>query len=334
MRRTQIEWRRKHFPKMQKLGRQNGRDYEHILPECDRWLNLWKGIQDELPSYLIKNDIQRHSGMHNLLSSWTLCANLYFPFRNSPEGLALLTGFLKSQVHPDINAVTTVTLEYAEEGHCSPAELLGEKAGRRGSGQTSPDVAFLVKTANDKRGVVLVESKFTEGSFYTCSARRRAAAGSRVGNPDPSRCFDVTSLLATPRQRCHQYVWGRTYFKHLLPVVAEEGWATLSCCPAAKSGYQLLRQQALAEGLANSSQFDLVLSCVAYDARNETLCKSLSRMGIDGGLEDGWQSLFRGKAKFKTYTHQSWVAWVRRNDQGRHWRDWLDYVAGRYGYVG
>jgi hypothetical protein len=105
----------------------------------------------------------------------------------------------------------------------------------------------------------------------------------------------------------------------------------LICCPAAMGGYQLLRQQALAEGIATSGEFDLVVSCVAYDERNEPLIRSLQRIGVNNFL-DGWSGLFKGKARFRTFTHQQWAAWVRRHDTSGHWRDWSDYVWNRYGY--
>ena len=41
--------------------------------------------------------------------------------------------------------------------------------------------------------------------------------------------------------------------------------AALPQCPAANSAYQLFRQQALAEGIAQSGMYDLVVSNVAVD---------------------------------------------------------------------
>ena len=44
-----------------------------------------------------------------------------------------------------------------------------------------------------------------------------------------------------------------------------------------------------------------------------------------------WTALFDVKARLVTFTHQSWVAWVREKAD-HEWRSWLHYVEARYGY--
>jgi len=46
-----------------------------------------------------------------------------------------------------------------------------------------------------------------------------------------------------------------------------------------------------------------------------------------------WGKLFNGKAKFAVWDHQQWVTWVEKKDTAGEWRDWLQYVKCRYGYV-
>ena len=327
----QIRWRKSHVAS-QELGWQNGKQYQWILPA-----RLWEeglcpgirsGSANSLPEYLRLNNVQKHGGVHNLKSSWMHCANLYFPFGRSAEGLILLAGFLKSHVAPDVQSVEAVELEYAEEGDLHPSSLLGELGGSRGSGQTSPDLAFLV---NRGQGLVLTENKLVEHSFYRCSARRRYDTSERVGNPDPGRCEHALAVLDDPEAQCHQVAWGRKYWEHVGPAINREMMLTLGCCPAAQAGYQLFRQQALAEGIASSGKCDFVMSCVAVDERNETLAACLRRTGIPN-LHD-WGSLFQGKARFAVFNHQQWVEWVRSHDANGHWRDWLSYVESRYGYT-
>lgn len=102
-------------------------------------------------------------------------------------------------------------------------------------------------------------------------------------------------------------------------------------CLAATSGYQLFRQQALAEGIAKSGKYDFVISCVACDEDNKTLIQCLQSTGIDD-FRIGWQKLFNGKAQFASFSHQQWVSWVRENDKANKWQNWLEYVRQRYGY--
>ena len=329
----QVAWRESQsLPQGQ--GWQNRKQRPWILPrkhwEEGLWPSIRSGSTHSLSDYLQLNRVQKHQGVHNLKSSWVHCANLYFPFRASEEGLSLLAGFLQAHVSPAIQSVDAVELEYAEaaESPLHPSRLLGEQGGSRGSGQTSPDVAFL---GNRGRGLVLMENKFVEHSYYPSSARTKKGSPARPANPDPSRCNETAALVDGFGTLCHQVAWGRKYWEHLAPVTNREMAASLRCCPAARAGYQLFRQQALAEGIAASSKYDLVVSCVAVDERNETLRRCLRSTGIPDAWK--WGDLFPGRAGFFMFSHQQWVAWVRTHDGDGHWADWLDYVGSRYGYT-
>ena len=328
----QVAWRKSHISSTE-WGWHNQKQYPWILPS-ERWEEgLWPGIRtssdNPLTDYLRRNRVQKHHGVHNLKSSWVLCANLYFPFGASPEGRRLLAGFLREQVCPEIRSVDALELEYEEGGELHPSVLLGEEGGSRGAGQTSPDLGLLV---NDGRGLVLIENKLVEHSFYSCSARRHKGSPKRAANPDPSQCDGALAVLDDHESMCHQAAWGRRYWEHLAPVSNRERIASLRCCPAAHGGYQLFRQQALAEGIAASEKYDLVLSCVALDERNETLKRCLRSTGMPD-LRN-WGDLFQGRARVEIFAHQQWVAWVRDYERDGQWADWLSYVESRYGYEG
>ena len=128
---------------------------------------------------------------------------------------------------------------------------------------------------------------------------------------------------------CHQTVWGRKYWSLLK--LSGTGKNTLKRCPAATAGYQLFRQQSLAEGIMHSGDYSLVVSSVAFDNRNEGLKRSLKRTGI-ADFQTGWGEIFEGKAKFKTWTHQEWVQFVRENQIKGEFNDWLNYLKERYNY--
>jgi len=309
-----------------KWGIQNKVSYPHIVK--GNWLSLvWKGIQKELPAYL-GNNIQAHSGVHNLLSSWVACANLYFPAHSNSEFKNLLLGFLKSKISSDIAEVLEVELEYSLDGDLSPKELLGEMEGGRGSGQTSPDVAFVVKTSKGI-GLILTECKYTEHSFYRCSARRTTDRGDKPLNPNPEKCLQHASACDYKSIPCHQHVWGRKYLDHFQ--LTDEGKKLLTRCPAATAGYQLVRQQALANGIYKSGKYDFVVSSVSFDSRNKTLIECLNRTGIKD-FQSGWSDIYQKGASFITWHHQEWVDYVRKNFKDPIFIDWLNYMEERYGY--
>ncbi len=324
----QIKWRKANVESKQH-GKWNGLPYAHILPR-DLWeQGLWPGIRtgspNSLPAYLIEDDVRKHAGVPILTSSWMLCANLYFPFRGTDDGKALFASFLKRHVAPEIDSLEEIKLEYAEDGELHPSHLLGEKGGTRGANQTSPDLGLLV---NRGRGLVLVENKLTEKSFYECSAWRHKGSSRRLGNPDPNRCNHAADIVKNHADQCHQAAWGRSYWEHLVPVADEEALASLPHCPAMKDGFQLFRQQALAEGIAQSGRYDLVVSAVAVDERNDDAEAALRRSGIAGLRQ--WGQLFKGQARFAVFTHQEWVGWVQEHDAAGRWNDWLGYVRSRY----
>lgn len=88
----------------------------------------------------------------------------------------------------------------------------------------------------------------------------------------------------------------------------------------------------LAEAIASSACYDLVVSSVSYDDRNETLVRSWRRAGV-GNLATDWASLFIGQARFASFTHQEWVGWVAENGPDNQWDGWLGWVGERYGYA-
>lgn len=304
----------------QEPGAFRKRPYAHIFPG-DSWEDgLWPGIRSgaehPLPQYIKQHDIQRHTYANHLNSSWTLCANLYFPFRASQDGRALLASFLQSKVDERIHGVDAIELEYAEpdDSGLAPKDLLGETGGGRGQGQTSPDLGVIV---NEGTGLVLIEIKFTEGDFGSCTLRKHRS--------DTGTC--EIGIAKGHRSDCKSTL-GRRYWEHLEAAADSNALAGLRTCPAFRAGYQLLRQQALAEGIAKSGNYDLVVSVVAVHKDNPYLDESLQRNRINGVR--GWGDLFpNGKAGFAVFTHQEWVAWVREHG-GAKWADWLDYVTARY----
>ena len=327
-REIQTIWREKHIVNRIK-GTQNKKNYAHILPKYIWTESLWSDIRTTLPQFIEQKKIQPHSGVNNLLSSWVVTANLYFPLIHDTSLKEIMLEFIKQKISTEIQDITDITLEFAFPvgDRLHPSNLLGEMDGSRGSGQTSPDVAFLVKTKNGE-GVILTECKFTESSFYRCSARRKTDNSERKGNPNPLKCMQ-TAKSCNYKNICHQTVWGRKYWDLL--TLTSYGEDILKRCPAATSGYQLFRQQALAEGIMESGNYEFVVSSVAFDERNEKLKKCLSTSGIDD-FQTKWASIFEGKASFKTWTHQEWVQYVRENQKTGEHNSWLDYLNDRYDY--
>jgi hypothetical protein len=324
----QVRWRREHVS-TQEPGVQNKVTRPWLLPRWAWEESLWPPLRGTAPesvhAHLTARRIARHSGCHNLKSSWVSGVNLYFTFGRSEAGRALLAGFLAAHVDPRVRSLESLELEWAGDRELTPRTLLGETGGRRGRGQTSPDLGLV---ANRGDGLLLVENKLVEHSFYACSARTGSGSATRPGHQDPARCDDAAALVAHP-SLCHQHALGRRYWSWLHDRIDAEASTGLARCPAATAGYQLFRQQALAEALASSRRYGFVASVLAVDGRNERLARCLAPCGL-ADVRD-WGRLVHGRASFAVFTHQEWAAWVRAHDPCGAWAHWSTWIARRYG---
>jgi hypothetical protein len=333
MRDYQVTWKIKYLSNIKAKGYQNGKSYDHILPKSNEKDNFFKPIRDELfntnNGYLQANNIKPHTGIHNLLSSWTLCANMYWPFNNE-EGKNLLSKWLSKQLKLDISEIVKLELEYEDPiPNLKPGLLLGENnQGMRGSGQTSPDLAILFKTSEDKIGILLIESKFTEHSFYVCSGYQKKTQTANIPNPDKTRCLNTASIISSDFDDCHLNTWGRKYWNLLSSDLNKDAFKALNRCPMSTACYQLFRQQALAKGY--TKHFEVVASCVVTDERNITLVNSSKSTGMSA-FPDGWKKLFPN-LPFYWLTHNSWFEYVKTNNSVGRWNEWIEYIGVRYNF--
>jgi hypothetical protein len=333
----QLTWRAFNEVELGHNGTQNGKTRDHILPS-DKWLlGVWEEIRDLLEHYIEAEQIQANTGKHNLKSSWTQCANTFFPFRIHSYMKTMLASFLNRELDLNVSSIDSIDLEYAAPGKLDANHLLGEQGGMRGSGQTSPDVAIQFSCKDGKCGIFLIENKYTEHHFYSCSAAKKVLdkAHSLRGlqaNPDPERCRDTERLINDLESQCQQSFWERKYWKILVDHINRPVLGNLSHCPAMTDGYQLFRQQALAQGIADAGLFDYVISGVAYDERNAELITCLSSIGINDFRRD-WPNLFNvnSEVMFYCFSHQRFVSWVMRSGS-RYINDWGNYLTKRYGF--
>ena len=328
----QIRRRNTYLLQIKEDGRQNGKNYQHILPWKERLENFYEPIRAVLfnknNGYLEKNKVTPHSGIHNLLSSWVLCVNMYWPFNNS-AGYEVLAAFLREQTGIDIREITDMELEYEEcDVNFKPQNLLGENSGKRGSGQTSPDLAIKFKTADERKGIILFESKFTEESFYMCSGYKKRANDDKLINPDRNRCLNTTALVNSNFCECHLTNWHRRYWDLLEVELNKSKFIELNRCPMSCGCYQLFRQGALAKGLSN--KYDIIISGVVTDQRNDKIKKSGRSTGM-AELPTGWNELFPNM-DFVWISHNDWYLYVKENNALGEWSKWLAYVGERYFY--
>ena len=314
----QLTWRedQANFPK--ENGFQNGNEYPHIIPKAEWAKTIWDQFKENLLEYLKKEKIQHHTGSHNLLSSWVLCSNLYYGTFFNDNFKELFRKFLEDKLKENIGKIEDIQLELVLGGGLNPKNLLGEPGGVRGTRQTTPDLGVIFIT-NGKKGLILVECKYTEHSFYDCS-------GAKAKNTPDNKC-KIKETMKNIEKNCFLNEWGRKYWNYLQ--ISEYGQNKLKFCPAFLGAFQIVRQQALAEGLLKIGNYENVWSCIAYDGRNEGLMESMKRNGINL-INNEWEKIFDLKTKFTIWEHQEWVEYVRKNGIGIFEKEWEKYIKNRY----
>ena len=331
----QICWRGESNLLKGDFGFYRGEPREHILPEAHWMQSIWEPIRTALDQYIAVHQIQPSTQKNNLKSSWVQCINIFFAIKYNPDVRRLFVSFLSRQLGIKVTSIEALEFEYAAPGNLEPKRLLGEQGGSRGSGQTSPDVAVIFGCEDGKSGIYLIENKYTEHHFYECSGADTKPSRGHVSmglqpNDNLDRCHDVVSVYRNPHGMCHQQEWGRYYWDLLMSSIDEDSLIACGVCPALTNGYQLFRQQAYAQGIADSGLFDFVISGVAYDQRNVALIGCLEDIGLQNFAND-WSRLFNTSVKFHCFTHQELVSWITRS-RSNFVKEWGQYVKDRYDY--
>jgi len=326
VRESQVRWRTAYLPHIPERGTFGGDEYDHILP-AERWMaHVWPEIEMRLTEYLNSTGVKPHTYRNHLNSSWVLAANLFFPFAVLPGGHELLGAVLAQELHLPVASLLSVDLEFADDPPRDQATLLGETRGSRGANQTSPDVGIRYQDHDGHQCLVLIEVKYTESDFQTCSEYKKLEAGSR----EP--CLNLAGLLNEPGS-CPFTAKGREYVRLLQEPLrsAADHLANVSACPAAKGGYQLFRQQALAEALIEAGAYRQATSVVAWTTANDALSRALDSVTSDG-LELGeWGELFGGESNFASLEHETLLDTVEASPGRPDWSDrWIEYMRGRY----
>ncbi len=219
-----------------------------------------------------------HRWVRALNSSQCFAVNTFAPL--AEDGDLAKNVWARVCPHRPLDPADTVTVEFE---HTPPGarEWLGER-----NQQTQVDVFFSVQRNDIPVGHLLVEVKFTETKFGECRGAKPPTA-ERRGNPDRSRCLDLSAILENPSNQC----WlveteGRKYWKIMKSPTSSFGLdrvALPSPCPFRHGLYQLMRNRALADVIVANTEAEWVDVAVGLHPENSA-CRVLSEPV--GGYED------------------------------------------------
>lgn len=237
--------------------------YPHILPEGNLSKVFYDKMANAIFEYLKQEGIQQHTELLNLKSSQAACLNFLFPLRLDTD----LAANVLSKSLPGLKEVTDIQFEYTGQdespgAHQECTEWLGEPPrGKRGQNRTSIDAAIFWNDKSNGKHITLIEWKYTERSFGSCSAFDKAKGDARAGCLSTS--FKDSCLLIN-----NGALRSRHYWEHLDESGIQLGKITrISGCPFRGPFYQLMRQFLIAQFLRKKNP-SVTVDVVAIHFRN------------------------------------------------------------------
>ncbi len=266
---------------------------------------------------------REHKWARSLLSSQCFAVNLFGPLVAQPLLAKRVLENLLPHRTLEKDVEVSVLFEHTPEG---TRKWLGETKTRQ---PTQVDVLFSVTRRRRLMGYLLVEVKFTEPEFGSC----RGAVPStptKPGNRDSSRCINLQSVLASPKQMC----WmaepgnGRHYWDFMLSAATPFAFTSAVACPFRQSLYQLMRNQVLALALVQNTSADWAEFGVCLHPGN-TKVRQLSDavLGHSDAL-DAFNAILPNNTKIIEILPYTIMELARGNDPALS--EWADWMRSRY----
>jgi len=332
----QVSYKIMHWSDLPMLASHRGspHHYPHILPPGNERLAYFDGFADEALAYMKAANIEVHSEALNLKSSQAACINFLFPLRQDHE----LAVRVLRDILPNVAAVTGIEFEYTGQdetnrGHQPCTAWLGEPtSGKRGQNRTSIDAAIFWTNTQGETQASLIEWKYTERNFGTCSAHQKAKPDIKAH----CRGLDVTNnpgadcILAGPRRHC-----GRHYWDHMSAAgISFAKLAKADGCPFQGPFYQLMRQFLVAQFLRDQRTADHV-EVIALEFEGNTALRAvppqlrpLCSKPTDT-VVDAWNAIVDGVPPLRRLTAEQLI--VGYDDAEGVDPAWRAYVRDRYG---
>lgn len=331
--RQQVKFKREvlGIPGNGRFTKQPEHSYPHILPDGDLRRAFYPGHADEIMSYLEKSDIQPHTELLNLKSSQAACLNFLFPLRANPD---LATQVLtRAGIVPSGGSVTGIEFEYTAQDEAKKergcTEWLGEPpGGKRGQNRTSIDAAIFW-THDGRKGATLVEWKYCERTFGSCSAYDQAGEDGKA--PCDSPDHESHCILKDGRRNHARHYWDRLEESG----IRRSKLACVSGCPFRGPFYQLMRQFLVAQYMRQARIVDQVdvaaLHFRGNDALRELPAEFVTLLGGgQGTVIEAWNRALDGVPPMRELDAESLIC-AYDNCPGQTDPTWRAYIRDRYG---
>lgn len=325
----QVAFKRARWPSLS-----DGRDvnnpahsYSHILPAGCEYFSVYEPIALDLFSYLSKENIVIHSGIRNLKSSQAACFNILFPMKQDLNLAKSALGCFLA------NAESIVDIEFEYTGPPEITQWLGEPTkGKRGKNRTSIDAAVFWKDQGGRSNISLIEWKYTERNFGSCSMYSSKEHRIVCDQINLSSGKDPALLCPLSVEREGN---SRRYWEHLkISGISLDRLKAISGCPFRTPLYQIMRQCELATYLRENHVADFVEVLLISFGGNTALLeitKELEPLVSSGkdNLVSLWNNVLLEVPPVRQITVEQIMEQV--DLQGMHDPGWREYIKERYG---
>ncbi|HOZ14034.1 MAG TPA: hypothetical protein PK784_04550 [Tenuifilaceae bacterium] len=238
----------------------NGNTFKHLLTEEQSEYNF---ITKEIHTATLNRFKDHKAGdlkriLTNTAASQPYCFNLIIYLQQHLElANKLFSVLLNKQVkvihlEPEFTPNTCNDIEGFKMGM---DESIGDQAGNKG---TDADIAVFYTYENNKKGLILIEFKFIEAEFSTCSSYREKG---QIRNVCDSSTYFEDLVVQKKRDSFKNYICG--YNKYLNWQLTKESMVldiktinSSSHCPFRFGLNQLWRNMILAERVASTRNYD------------------------------------------------------------------------------
>jgi hypothetical protein len=334
----QVAFKRAKWPDLPDgpFSKQPQHTYPHILPQCAEQLAFYDGFVLDVLTYMHANNIAVHTEALNLKSSQVACLNFLFPLK---KDLSLASMVLrKLDAFPGLTSVENIEFEYTGQDETNRKEQpctawLGEpRSGKRGQHRTSIDAAVFWTDQRGKTHISLIEWKYTERNFGSCSAFANADAETKT------RCRSLT-VTTDPADHCVLAGSGRHCGRHYWDHMQEAGislakLAVISGCPFQGPFYQLMRQFLIAQYLRTDGHAHHVAVLAVEFEGNDALRAVPPQLRPlmtrpESTVIDTWNSIVDGVPPLCRITAEKLLAAYDSTPATDP--TWRQYITARYG---
>jgi hypothetical protein len=244
----------------------------------------------------------------NMLSSQAMCFNLFAPLASDEDGRAIAAAALSAYL-PDLESVEAIEIEYTPS-----AKVFNDQ---RGAAGVDCDVLLTYRTSGGGKGVLVIETKYSETGFSRCS---HCKPDRKVTCPrDVEIGDDFAGCMYSSKNGFLYWQRAREYGTLDPSRIPAQG------CPFRGSSWQLWVNHTLAHAIGAEAGAEQVRFAVCAPAGNSALLRHGARM-------EAFQQLLASPDSALFIPLEELVERIREAApaHGDEWLAWADALDARY----